>query len=108
MQKKFVNSQKSFNETQPDILGRRVLDGGEFFGGIFGGIFGEGNMVLKILGSIIFVSAIAWPFAHSKHDCPPRNQWKDSICPKAQKMEALMFLQFAIGVLISLIGKGCF
>jgi len=56
------------------------------------------NIIIKVLGVLILVSAVFWPVSHSTHECPPKDQWKDTICPQAAQKEAYMFLQIIISL----------
>ena len=56
--------------------------------------------LFEIISALIVISCLGWPIAHSKHNCPPKEEWKDTICPQAQVMEAFMFLQFGAGMII--------
>lgn len=53
-----------------------------------------------IIGSVLTLGAIRWPFHHDSHDCLPVSEWKGRICPLAEKYEVIMFLQIIIGLSI--------
>ena len=58
------------------------------------------NIVFKVVGALIVLSAIGWPFHHVTHDCPPMNSWRGSICPVAQRYECYMLLQVVVGIML--------
>ena len=57
-----------------------------------------------ICGITSIIYAISLPAQHDSHHCPPRNEWKGSICPTAQAMEVGMFLFIGIGAFLISLG----
>ena len=58
------------------------------------------RVLMIIIGVLACIFCVAWPIAHFSHECPQRETWKCSICPKAEVMEILMVIQLGIGILV--------